>query len=91
MAWCLAPENEAIWATTRKQTAFQLGYLMSFFEGTREARRQFYAWLNDELLAPLEKAHPVIWEDAFALLKDFLMLRLGDSCNWNSPQKTVGR
>ena len=78
MAWCLAPESEAIWATTRKQTAFQLGYLMSFFEGTREARRQFYAWLNDELLAPLEKAHPAIWEDAFALLKDF-MLRLGDS------------
>jgi hypothetical protein len=77
MAWCLAPGNDAVWAATRKITGMQVGYLMAYFEGKLEARRHFYEWLNDVFLASFQKAHPAIWEDAFALLKEF-MLRLGE-------------
>jgi hypothetical protein len=77
MAWCLAPDNDAVWAATRKITAMQVGYLIAYFEGKLEARRLFYEWVNEVYLETFQKMHPAIWEDAFALLKEF-MLRLGE-------------
>jgi hypothetical protein len=72
MAWCADPDDEALWAAARQQTAFQIGLLMVFVGGDAARREKYFAWLDNRLLTPLRRNHPEIWDAALEFVKSYV-------------------
>lgn len=70
--WCLAPEDESVWAAAIEQTATQVGLLMLFAEGSSDHRKQYYEWLGGQVDALLPPTQPEIWDAMIKFLKVYI-------------------
>jgi hypothetical protein len=71
-AWCLEPDNDAVWSAARQQAAIQVALLMVFPEATGETQRRYFAWLDKKYVEPIRRDHPEIWDAAVEFLKVYI-------------------
>ncbi len=69
MEWCPNPDDEGLWAAAKQQTAI----LMVFTDGKGSRQRNYFEWLETQVLVPLREAHPEIWDATLSFLKSYLV------------------
>lgn len=71
LAWCLDPNNDALWAAAKQQAAVQISILMVFTEAKKGRQRRYFEWLDTKLASVREK-RPEIWDTVLESLKSYI-------------------
>ncbi|MER8663611.1 hypothetical protein NKH34_21010 [Mesorhizobium sp. M1148] len=72
LEWCLEPDNVAVWAASRQQAAIQVAIFMVFTEGNKDRKRQYFKWVDENIVGPNSRKNKEIWDISLEFLKTYV-------------------
>ncbi|MER8715845.1 hypothetical protein [Mesorhizobium sp. M1295] len=72
LAWCPDSDNQTLWAAARQQASMQAAMFMVFTEGKKGRQREYFAWVEEQVVVPLQKNRPEIWDATIQFLKSYI-------------------
>lgn len=72
LAWCSDTDNQTLWSTARQQAGMQAAMFLVFTEGKQVRQREYFSWVEERVVGPLQKDRPEIWDATIEFLKSYI-------------------